>query len=143
MIPVVVIFISFIFIFNGLRRPARRTICTRCWLRTCWYCLLASSIQQSQTSSPSSHQERERCGRCQCLGRQITFLSSIRTTTTTTTTALHQSTWITACGETRIIQEPRLNQSAQHPLIHLPSSATRAWPVREIAPSQEYGNLWA
>jgi len=60
---------------NAINRPARRTACTRCRLRTCWYCLLASSIQHSQMSSPSSHQERERRGRCRRLERQIAFFT--------------------------------------------------------------------
>ncbi len=54
--------------------------------------------------------------------------SSIRTTTTT---ASHQSTWITACGETRIIEESRLSQSAQHPPTYPPTTFGHTGAARE------------
>jgi len=59
--------------------------------------------------------------------------SSIKTITTTT--AAHQPTWITACGETRIIGEPRFSQSTQYlsayqPFDHTGAARERALPLK-------------
>ncbi len=142
---------------NISHRPARRTACTRCRLRTCWYCLLAGSIQQSQMSSLASQQERERCGRCRRLERQITSLPP----------GQQQRQCANPLGLTRVVRHVL---SKKHTLIDrdLPASLFQlvtpiqrdrcrrspstvatssvlrvvkwALPVRESSSSQEYGN---